>query len=343
MELSVIIPAGRPGAARTTLASLQAQTFFPPGGWEVLVVSPENADTSAAALPSGAAFRPIAVPRLEFPGVMRNAGAREAAGRWLLFVDDDIALAPDFLAQLHALQRRWAAPGEPPVGAVGPRLPGPAENLPARLTDLSNFWSQQGLHAGDRDWLYSATLAMPADVFRALGGFKPELRIGEDVDLTLRARQAGLRVRFEPALVAWHRHGRETFRRMWRYFWGNGDAARFLHQQCNHPRCFSAPTAWRHARRDTRSNWELNRRDLPELARLLPAVFLNYLLFQLSVEWHHQRDLWRDGQFARLAPARPADVFAVQAFADFRAGRHGRGAWRYLRALWLDLRDPPRR
>ena len=338
MELSVVIPAGRPGAARDTLASLQAQTFFPPAGWEALVVGP-----AAGTTPAAAHIRGVVLPRLEMPGVMRNAGAAQARGDWLLFVDDDIALAPDFFALLYPLLQQRPAAGERPVGAIGPRLPGSATSLPARLTDLSNFWSQQSLRPGDRPWLYSAALAMPAALFRELGGFNPLLRIGEDVDLTLRIGQAGHRVRFEPSLVAWHRHGRETFRRMLRYFWTNGGAAPFLHQHCDHPRCFSAPTAFRHAYRDTRSNWALNREGVPNLPCLIPAVFLNYLLFQLSVEWHHQHGLRQDGRFARLAPARRADEFAQKAFADFQSGRRCRGTFRYLRAMWLDLYDPSRR
>lgn len=338
MELSVIIPAGRPGAAHDTLASLQAQTFFPPGGWEALVVGP-----GTGALPTKGQVRRVVLPRLEMPGVMRNAGAAQACGTWLLFVDDDISLAPDFFAQLQPLLRRRAAPGELPVGAIGARLPGPAASLPARLTDLSNFWSQQSLVPGDRRWLYSAALAMPAELFRSLGGFNPLLRISEDVDLTQRVGHAGHRVSYEPSLVAWHRHRRETFRGMLRYFWTNGGAAPFLHQHCDHPRVFSAPTAWRHAFRDTRSNWELNHEGVPHLRRLIPAVFLNYLLFQLSVEWHHQRGLIQDGRFARLAPTCPADGFAQGALADFRAGRRCRGTLRYLRAMWLDLFDPSRR
>lgn len=341
MDLSVVIPAGRPGAARATLESLRAQTFSPPAGWEAIVVGP-HPDGPALAWP-GADVRAVSLPRLEFPAVMRNAGAAAARGDWLLFVDDDISLAPDFFARLHPWLCLSPAPGDRPPGAIGPRLPGPATSLPARLTDLSNFWSQQARRPGDRPWLYSATLAMPAALFRALGGFNPALRIGEDVDLTVRVDQSGHRVCFDPSLIAWHRHGRETFRRMWGYFWANGGAAPFLHQHCDHPRCFSVRTAWRHAARDTRANWELNREDVPDLQRLIPGVFLNYLLFQLSVEWHHQRGLWRDGRFARLAPARPADALAVRAFADFRAGRRWRGAVHYLRALRLDWSDEPRR
>lgn len=338
MDWSVVIPAGRPGAARETLASLQAQTFSPPGGWETIVVGP-----GAGTLPAEGAVRGVVLPRLEMPGVMRNAGAAAARGRWLLFVDDDISLAPDFFAQLHPLLEQTPRPGERPLGALGPRLPGPATSFAGRLTDLSNFWAQQSLQAGDRPWLYSATIAIPAALFRALNGFSPKLRIGEDVDLTQRILGAGHRVCYDPALVAWHRHGRATVPRMLRYFWANGGAAPFLHQHCDHPRCFSVPTAVRHAWRDTRSNWELNRDTVVDLPRMLPGVFLNYLLFQLSIEWHHQRGLLTEDRFARLPPARPADRATLRAFAALRAGRRIQFFIFYLQALGLDLLDPLRR
>lgn len=338
MEWSVVIPAGRPGAARATLDSLLAQSFHPPGGWEALVVTPHPESEAP-----DSRIRYIGVPKLEIPGVMRNIGAAQALGRWFLFIDDDISLAPDFFGKLHRFIAQTENSVGPPVGAIGPRLPGPDDSFAGRLTDLSNFWSQQALTPGDRPWLYSATMAMPAELFRALGGFSPRLKIGEDVDLTQRVLHAGHRVCYDPALVAWHRHGRVTFARMVRYFWANGGAAPFLHQHCDHPRCFSIQTAVRHAWRDARSNYAINHESVAEISRMIFGVFMNYLLFQLSVEWHHQQGLLAGHRYATLPAATPSDRRTLQALADLQNGRGIRGSLRYLGAMWLDLFDPARR
>jgi GT2 family glycosyltransferase len=73
------------------------------------------------------------------------------------------------------------------------------DRVRARL--VPQFWSHSGER--DTDWLMGAALAVRADVFRELGGFWPTL-YNEETDLAYRARQHGMRVRFDGAARVMH-------------------------------------------------------------------------------------------------------------------------------------------
>jgi GT2 family glycosyltransferase len=75
--------------------------------------------------------------------------------------------------------------------------------LPDRLLAqvAPQFWSHS--EPLDTDWLMGAALAVRADVFRELGGFWSTL-YSEETDLAFRARQRGLRVRFDNTARVMH-------------------------------------------------------------------------------------------------------------------------------------------
>ena len=127
------------------------------------------------------------MPKRCNPAETRISGVKAAEGEWYLFVDDDIELDRLFLEKLSTIIAEGMN-----IGAVGARLPGREKTYFSRVTDLTNFWSQQSGQSGERDWLYSAVLAVPAQVYHGVGGFDPELAIGEDVDLTRKIKELGL-------------------------------------------------------------------------------------------------------------------------------------------------------
>ena len=117
MKLSVIIPAHNPEATRLrrTLAGLRAQTL-PADQWETVLV--DNASLPAIDLATLANDAPhnlrlVREPELGLTAARRR-GFTEANGEVFILVDDDNVLAPDYLAQVHAL---FAA--HPKVGALG--------------------------------------------------------------------------------------------------------------------------------------------------------------------------------------------------------------------------------
>ncbi len=141
------------------------------------------------------------------PGAARNAGLATVTTPYVVFADSDIVLSPDTVPVL--LKHFW----DPKVAMAVPRIAGLA-------TDSSDNWigryekSKSSLDLGDRpaavrprspvSWASTACVVAKVD---ALGSaFDEALRIGEDVDLGWRIVDAGWRIRYEPAIEAWHEH-----------------------------------------------------------------------------------------------------------------------------------------
>jgi len=62
------------------------------------------------------------------------------------------------------------------------------------------------LHYGGFDITFpSCNLAYPRDRFLAIGGFDPWFMTAEDIDLNLRAVDAGAAIRYEPEAIVYHR------------------------------------------------------------------------------------------------------------------------------------------
>lgn len=336
-RLSIVVPCGRPERAHGTVASILAQDL--PEDHELILVG-VDVERLAALCRGRARVVPVTLPARRNPAATRVAGVEVATGRHLLFVDDDIDLAPDFLRNLAALLAR-----ETGIGAVGARLPGKEDTYFSRVVDLANFWSQQPLESGERDWLYSATLYMPAAVHHAVGGFNTALAIGEDVDLTQRTKAAGHRVLYAAELVARHNHQRTRLVPALRYFWTNGGLALHLYPPGPVLGCLSPGTILRNTVGNMRSTWRVNQ-GMAGFRRLAPAVLAMYVVFNLSLELHrHMFALgWMAGHDEPV-PTRTglAHRLLARARAHARDGRSRRGLLLYLAAGLADRIGPARR
>ena len=119
MLLSVIVPAHNPhpGRLARTLAALRAQTLAP-AQWELIIVDnasspPIDATACRDAGPSGLRLITETRPGLTFA---RRCGFAAAKGQYLVLVDDDNVLQPDYLALVTELFQ-----AHPRVGALGGR------------------------------------------------------------------------------------------------------------------------------------------------------------------------------------------------------------------------------
>lgn len=342
LRLSIIIPMGRPERVSSTLASLAAQQSAS-GNWEIVLVGVE-AESVARAHPH-LPIVPVALARNELPPRTRCLGVERATGEWYLFIDDDVELAPDCYPRFRELLTTAPfLPGATPqIGAIGLRLPCKSGRFFEKLTDISNFWAQQNHAAEDREWLYSAAIFVRAEAYHRSGGFNPELPNGEDVDLTRRIAAAGYRLRYEPALVALHNHRRGTLLSMWRYFWRNGNAARYFFAPTGGTWPFSIKTAWLKSWSDLRMNRNFQRARGVRLGLRTPLIWLNYLIVETSLEWHWQEYLWQSQRFRELPASSAGDRSAVKAFHAFRRGATLRGIGLYAVAMLQNFADPVRR
>lgn len=141
----------------------------------------------------------------------RNRAAAAAKGDFLLFIDNDVLLAPD------AVERALAAMTDPEVGVVGGRLlhaDGRLQHagmvLRPKLIPWHLFSLEPGEHpavlASRRVPLVTGAFALyRREVFERIGGFDPIFANDcEDVDAVLRARETGAGVYYEAS--AWGVH-----------------------------------------------------------------------------------------------------------------------------------------
>jgi ADP-heptose:LPS heptosyltransferase/glycosyltransferase involved in cell wall biosynthesis len=345
-KLSIIIPMGRPERADGTLLSLARQTLRP-AQWEVVTVG-VGASQLLAKYPQ-LPLVPVDLVHNVLPPRTRAEGVARASGEWYLFVDDDVQLAPDFfemLARILAVPPSPEAPPAQPIGAIGVRLPGGRGTYVEHLTDISNFWSQQSpIRAVPHTvwFLYSAAIVVNAEAYHKSGGFNVELPNGEDVDLTQRIKAAGYLLAYEPSLVAYHHHGRDSLFRMWRYFWKNGNAARYFFAGFGGVCCYSLRTVLTRAWGDIKMNRNFQKTQGVRLGLRLPWVALNYLIVESSLEWHWQEYLWKAKRYHDLPARTISDQNTAKAFVAFEQRQRLRGLARYVLAMLQSLTDPVRR
>lgn len=206
-RFSVVVPTyERPAALRACLAALTAQDY-PRDDFEIVVVDDGSPTPLAAdALPAmhGVACRLLRVAN-GGPGGARNVGAAAAEGRYLAFTDDDCRPAPGWLRELDAALARA------PAAMVGGRTVNALDRNGWAATSQVIVAMAYEFYNADpaRARFFAANnLALPADLFAAVGGFCAEgFRVAsEDRELCDRWRHAGHRLAYAPEAVVAHAH-----------------------------------------------------------------------------------------------------------------------------------------
>jgi GT2 family glycosyltransferase len=184
--------------------------------FEVIVVDDASSDETEARL---AEIEGIRVHRnagnLGFIGSC-NAGAAQARGDYLVFLNNDTAVQAGWL---DALVRTFDA--HPGAGLVGAKLVYPD----GRLQEAGGivFSDGSGWNYGrfedpaapaynymrDADYCSGAAIALPRALFERLGGFDAHYAPAyyEDTDLAMKVRAEGLRVLYQPASTVVHFEG----------------------------------------------------------------------------------------------------------------------------------------
>ncbi|MCE7481977.1 glycosyltransferase [Microbacterium profundi] len=222
--VSVVIPAYN---AETTIseqldALLDQDTSV---SWELIVCDNGSTDRTrdivADYLPRFASARLVDASLRRGPAAARNAGAREATGRWLLFCDADDVVDRSWISDhVAALRGANLVVGDVEYDRLRPRA------TPA----LS--WLRSGplvFRLPALPWLDGAgsgNISVEREVFLEAGGFEERLRTAEDADLVWRLQLSGIELVRGGGTC--HIRVRHSFRALARQAFGYGAVYKML-------------------------------------------------------------------------------------------------------------------
>ncbi len=205
-DLTIVIPVrDRAHLLHELLTALRADPET--SSLPVLVVDDGSVDPAAvASVTRRHDATLLAHPHNQGPAAARNTGLRHARTGYIAFCDSDVRPEPGWLGPLLAQFT------DPALALAAPRVVGIQADQPGWLDRYEEVRSP--LDMGGREapvvplsglaYVPGATLVVRSAAVG--GGFSPELRIGEDVDLCLRLHQAGWRVRYLPSSRVGHCH-----------------------------------------------------------------------------------------------------------------------------------------
>ena len=192
--LSIVVPTyKRQTLLHKTLEGLAKQTL-PPDLFEVLVINDGSPDGTKAYLDGRIGTLPYTLRPIHLtnggPGRARNTGIREAHGKVIVFLDDDIEPSPECLEVHYKLQQALE-----PLVVIGPqrrdlRL-GTSEPLWIRWEHVmlekqyAQFASGAWTDAGPNHF-YTGNASVRRDLLLAVGGFDEGFTRQEDVELAAR-------------------------------------------------------------------------------------------------------------------------------------------------------------
>jgi len=158
----------------------------------------------------------------------RNTGAARARGQFLAFTDDDCKPSTDWL---HALAERF---GANPNCVIGGRTLNTLHENPYSIASqilVDYLYSYYNTDPEKALFLTSNNFALPADQFRAIGGFDTNFphAAGEDREFCDRWLHTGYQMIYAPEVVVWHSHSL-GFRTFCRQHFSYGRGAFYFHQ-----------------------------------------------------------------------------------------------------------------
>jgi GT2 family glycosyltransferase len=214
---SIIVPTYcRPKQLAACLESI-AQLEYPRELFEVLVVDDGSSSPPPHEIISAFSSKfPVSLmtPKHGGPAAARNAGAGQAKGKFLAFTDDDCAPAPDWL---QALATRLAVSPDCMIGghAINALVHNPCAAASQMLIDY--LYSYFNTRVGEGSFFTSNNICVPADHFRAIGGFDVSFSnaAAEDRDFCDRWFHSGRRLIYAPEIIVYHAHAL-TLKTFWR-------------------------------------------------------------------------------------------------------------------------------
>ncbi len=224
MKYSIIVPVyNRPDEVDELLQSLTEQTLK---DMEVIIVEDGSSQPCENIVHRYAGKLQLRYYTKENsgPGQTRNFGAEHSQGEYLIFLDSDCVLPPDFLKVVdEELKRKdcdaWGGPDRAHASFI---------NVQKAISySMTSFLTTGGIRGGKKQmdkkfYPRSFNMGIRRSLYRQLGGFS-SMRFGEDIDLSLRIYKSGASCRLFPEAWVWHKR-RTDFKKFFKQVHNSGIA-----------------------------------------------------------------------------------------------------------------------
>ncbi len=227
MLYSIIIPVyNRANEVKELLDSLCAQTVKP---FELLIIEDGSNERCDYLLDHYRSFFPIHYYYKPNSGRSdtRNYGLERAGGDYMLFFDSDVILPPQYFEKLEAAMKE-----EYTDCFGGPDAADSSFNDMQKAVNhsMTSFWTTGGIRGGkavmEKFCPRTFNMGLSKEVYQKVGDF--EDMMGEDIDLSLRIRAAGFKIRLIREAFVYHKR-RVDLRRFFKQVNNFGQARIWLH------------------------------------------------------------------------------------------------------------------
>lgn len=225
VNITVLITSrGRPESLHHTLESLLNETNLRTPNWEVLVVTDSDCDDRTVKVcQSFKAQHPntfrLLIQNATGKSNAVNLGIAVARGEVLALTDDDVLVAPDYIAGIRKTFQEYtadAAQGRIVLECDGglPAWTGPRQRVFMGFCDYGQEVLEWTNHT-----LFGTNMAVRTEAARRVGGFSPQLGAGtkvgfaEDSEFSLRLRAAGCKFIYAPDILVRHQLSRKRLTR----------------------------------------------------------------------------------------------------------------------------------
>lgn len=237
LRYSIIIPVfNRPDEMAEMLASLAEQTER---NFEVVVV--EDGSTLPCKEEVDRYADVLEIQYVSKPNTgrsdTRNVGMQHAKGDYFLFFDSDCILPPEYIQTLNrCLQNDYTDC----FGGPDRALPTFTDMQKAVNFAMTSFLTTGGIRGSGKVCMEkfhprSFNMGLSRAVYEKVGGFAD--MFGEDIDLSIRIRQAGFRTMLFPEVSVYHKR-RVNLKKFFRQVYNFGQARIFLYRL--HPESLKA-------------------------------------------------------------------------------------------------------
>ena len=204
MLYSIIVPVyNRPGEVKELLDSLKAQTVKP---FELLIIEDGSKERCDHLLDHYRSFFTVHYYYKDNSGRSdtRNYGMARATGDYLLFFDSDVILPPSYFENLDAaLSSDYCDCFGGPDAADDSF----SDMQKAVSHAMTSFWTTGGIRGGkavmEKFCPRTFNMGLSRKVYERVGDFKDMM--GEDIDLSIRIRNAGFTIRLIREVFVYHK------------------------------------------------------------------------------------------------------------------------------------------